>query len=583
MNQYRTHTCGELREEQIGQTVLLSGWIDTIRDHGGVTFLDLRDQFGITQIVLHEEFKASKESVITITGAVKKRNADTVNPKIETGTVEVHAEKVVVQSRAVNSLPFEISESKKTREEVRLCHRFLDLRNPAVKKNILFRAKVVSFLRAKMEALGFTEIQTPILTSSSPEGARDYLVPSRKHHGKFYALPQAPQIFKQLLMVSGFDRYFQIAPCFRDEDARADRSPGEFYQLDFEMAFAGQEDVFGVAEAVLYDVFKNFSGKPVSPAPFKRITFAESMLKYGTDKPDLRNPLIIEDMTQFFADVDFAPFKKVPVRGIAAPGAAKQSKSFFERMLAFAVEIGMKGLGYISVMEDGSLKGPIVKFLSEQKQAALRKDLSLKENDVLFFIADDPKTVDGLAGKIRTELGSQLKMLKDSFEMCFIVDFPMYGESEEPSSSMTSPIEFTHNPFSMPQGGLEALKAKDPLDILAWQYDIVCNGVELSSGAVRNHLPEVMTKAFEIAGYTQADIEKKFPALWNAFHYGAPPHAGMAPGIDRIVMLLTEEENIREVIAFPMNSSAQDLLMNAPCEVTEYQLREVHIKVRQRN
>ena len=579
MNQYRTHTCGELREEHIGQTVVLSGWIDTIRDHGGVSFIDLRDQYGITQIVLHEECKVSKESVITITGIVKKRDADTVNSKIETGTVEVHAEKITVQSRAASSLPFEISESKKTREEVRLCHRFLDLRNPAVKKNIFLRAKVISFLRTKMESLGFTEIQTPILTSSSPEGARDYLVPSRKHHGKFYALPQAPQIFKQLLMVSGFDRYFQIAPCFRDEDARADRSPGEFYQLDFEMAFAEQEDVFGVAETVLFDVFKTFSDKPVSPAPFKRLTYAESMLKYGTDKPDLRNPLIIEDMTQFFMNIDFLPFKNIPVRGITAPEAVKQSKSFFERMLAFALEIGMKGLGYISVMEDGSLKGPIVKFLNDEKQAALRKEMSLKENDVLFFIADDQKIVDNLAGKIRTELCSQLKLRKDSFEMCFIVDFPMYGESEE----INGAIEFTHNPFSMPQGGLVALETKDPLDILAWQYDIVCNGVELSSGAVRNHIPKVMTKAFEIAGYTQADIEKKFPALWNAFHYGAPPHAGMAPGIDRIVMLLSDEENIREVIAFPMNSSAQDLLMNAPCEVTEQQLREVHIKVRQRN
>ena len=579
MNQYRTHNCGALREEHIGQKVVLSGWTDTIRDHGGVTFIDLRDQYGITQIVLHSQFEGNKESVITVTGNVKRRDAETINAKIETGTVEVHAEKIDVISRAEYSLPFEISESKKTREEVRLCHRFLDLRNPDVKKNILFRSKVISYIRAKMDELGFTEIQTPILTSSSPEGARDYLVPSRKHHGKFYALPQAPQIFKQLLMVSGFDKYFQIAPCFRDEDARADRSPGEFYQLDFEMSFAQQEDVFDVAENVLYGVFKSFSDKPVSEVPFKRITYAESMLKYGTDKPDLRNPLVIEDMTQFFADVDFAPFRKTPVRAINAQGAAKQSKSFFERMLAFALEIGMKGLGYISVLEDGSLKGPIVKFLNAEKQTVLRRNMALKENDVLFFIADEPKVVDGLAGKIRTELGNQLKLSKDSFEMCFIVDFPMFGESEENPGA----IEFTHNPFSMPQGGLEALQSKNPLDILAWQYDIVCNGVELSSGAVRNHLPEVMTKAFEIAGYTQADIEKKFPALWNAFHYGAPPHAGMAPGIDRIVMLLTEEENIREVIAFPMNSSAQDLLMNAPCEVTEQQLREVHIKVRQRN
>jgi aspartyl-tRNA synthetase len=579
MNQYRTHTCGALREEHVGQSVKLSGWVDTIRDHGGVTFLDLRDQFGVTQIVLHEENRVSKESVITVSGPVKKRDEDTVNPKIETGTVEVHAEKIEVQSRAVRTLPFEINESKKTREEVRLIHRFLDLRNPEVKNNILLRSAVISFLRSKMESLGFTEIQTPILTSSSPEGARDYLVPSRKHHGKFYALPQAPQIFKQLLMVSGFDRYFQIAPCFRDEDSRADRSPGEFYQLDFEMAFAGQEDVLQTAETVLCDVFKYFSDKYVSPVPFRRIPFAEAMLKYGTDKPDLRNPLIIEDLTNFFADVDFAPFKNIPVRGIVAPGAAKQSKSFFEKMLAFALEIGMKGLGYISFLEDGSLKGPIVKFLSDQKQAALKKDLSIKDNDVLFFIADAPKAVDVLAGKIRTELGSQLNLIdKEKFEMCFIVDFPMYGLNEE-----TNEIEFTHNPFSMPQGGLEALQSKNPLDILAWQYDIVCNGVELSSGAVRNHLPEVMVKAFEIAGYAEADIEKKFPALYNAFHYGAPPHAGMAPGIDRIVMLLADEENIREVVAFPMNSNAQDLLMGAPCDVTEQQLREVHIRLRQKN
>jgi len=582
MNQYRTHTCGALREDHVGQTVKLSGWVDTIRDHGGVTFFDLRDQFGITQIVLHDEDsvkQVSKESVITVSGPVKKRDADTVNTKIETGTVEVHAETIVIQSKAVRALPFEISESKNTREEVRLRHRFLDLRNPAVKANILLRSKVISFLRAKMQELGFTEFQTPILTSSSPEGARDYLVPSRKHHGKFYALPQAPQIFKQLLMVSGFDRYFQIAPCFRDEDSRADRSPGEFYQLDFEMSFAGQEDVLQTAEAVLYDTFKTFSGKEVSPAPFRRISYAESMLRYGTDKPDLRNPLIIEDLTQFFADVDFAPFKNIPVRGIVAPGAALQSKSFFERMLEFAVGIGMKGLGYISVLEDGSLKGPIVKFLSEEKQTALRKNLSLKKSDTLFFIADSPKLVNNLAGQIRTALGEQLNLTnKNKFEFCFIVDFPMFGANEE-----TGAVEFTHNPFSMPQGGLEALNTKNPLDILAWQYDIVCNGVELSSGAVRNHLPEVMVKAFEIAGYTQNDIETKFSALFNAFHYGAPPHAGMAPGIDRIVMLLADEENIREVTAFPMNSNAQDLLMDAPCEVTEQQLREVHIKIRQKH
>ncbi|MCL2444445.1 MAG: aspartate--tRNA ligase, partial [Treponema sp.] len=482
-------------------------------------------------------------------------------------------------SKAVRALPFEISESKNTREEIRLRNRFLDLRNPIVRDNILLRAKVISFLRTKMQELGFIEFQTPILTSSSPEGARDYLVPSRKHHGKFYALPQAPQIFKQLLMVSGFDRYFQIAPCFRDEDSRADRSPGEFYQLDFEMSFAEQDDVFAAAEKVLYDTFKTFSKKEVSPIPFRRIPYAEVILKYGTDKPDLRNPLIIEDLTPFFADVDFAPFKNIPVRGILVPGAAKQSKSFFEKMLAYATEIGMKGLGYISVLDDGSLKGPIVKFLSNDKQAVLRKDMSLENNDTLFFIADTPKAVNGLAAQIRTALGTQLSLInKDKFEFCFIVDFPMYGTNEE-----TGKIEFTHNPFSMPQGGFEALQTKNPLDILAWQYDIVCNGVELSSGAVRNHLPEVMIKAFEIAGYTQADIESKFSALFNAFHYGAPPHAGMAPGVDRMLMLLAEEENIREVTAFPMNSNAQDLLMEAPCEVTEQQLREVHIRLRQKN
>jgi len=577
MSLYRTHNCGALREEHVGKTVKLSGWVDTIRDHGGVTFLDLRDQYGITQIVLHEECQAGKESVITVSGPVKKRDAETINPKIETGIVEVHAESVVIQSRAVRALPFEISESRNTREELRLKHRFLDLRNPALKNNILLRAKIISFLRVKMQEQGFVEFQTPILTSSSPEGARDYLVPSRKHRGKFYALPQAPQIFKQLLMVSGFDRYFQIAPCFRDEDSRADRSPGEFYQLDFEMSFAEQEDVFGVAEKVMYDTFKNFSDKEVSPVPFRRIPFAEAMLKYGTDKPDLRNPLIINDMTEFFADVDFAPFKKIPVRGIAAPGAALQSKSFFEKMLAFATDIGMKGLGYISVLEDGSLKGPIVKFLSEEKQATLKKDLSLKANDTLFFIADEPKLVNTLAGQIRTALGTQLNLIdKDRYEFCFIVDFPMYGLNED-----TGVIEFTHNPFSMPQGGLASLENKDPLDILAWQYDIVCNGCELSSGAVRNHLPDVMVKAFEIAGYSKADIEKRFSALFNAFHYGAPPHGGMAPGVDRIVMLLAGEENLREVTAFPMNSNAQDLLMEAPCEVTEQQLREVHIRLRQ--
>ena len=578
MNQYRTHTCGALREKHIGQSVRLSGWVENIRDHGGVVFLDLRDQYGVTQIVLHDGgITIIRESVITVSGIVKCRDADTVNLKIETGKIEIHTDEITVQSKVTRTLPFEVSDSKNIREEIRLRHRFLDLRNPAVKKNILLRAKVIKFLRSKMEELGFTEIQTPILTSSSPEGARDYLVPSRKQKGKFYALPQAPQIFKQLLMVSGFDHYFQIAPCFRDEDARADRSPGEFYQLDFEMSFAEQEDVLRVAETVLHDVFKAFSDKKVSPAPFRRIPYAKAMLKYGTDKPDLRNPLVIEDLTDFFADVDFAPFKNTVVRGIVAPGAVLQPKSFFEKMLDFAMGIGMKGLGYISVSGDSPLKGPIVKFLSAEKQTELRQKLFLKENDTLFFIADAPKTVNRLAGQIRTELGGQLGLIdKSKFEFCFIVDFPMYGKNEE-----TGAVEFTHNPFSMPQGGLSSLETQDPLEILAWQYDVVCNGSELSSGAVRNHLPEVMLKAFEIAGYPKEAVENKFPALYNAFHYGAPPHAGMAPGLDRIVMLLAEVENIREVVAFPMNSNAQDLLMGAPCRVTEQQLRETHIRLRQ--
>lgn len=579
MNIYRTHNCGELRKNSLNRKVRLAGWIDTIRDHGGVVFVDLRDHYGITQIVFNNQELISslgRESVISVEGILHERDAETINPKIGTGEVEVKVESITVLSQAIRQIPFEIDSSMETREDVRLKYRFLDLRNPKLHSNIVLRSKITSFLRRKMDELGFLEIQTPILTSSSPEGARDYLVPSRKHKGMFYALPQAPQQFKQLLMVSGFDKYFQIAPCFRDEDARADRSPGEFYQLDFEMAFATQEDVFAVAEKVLYDTFSAFSNKSVSPAPFKRITYADSMLKYGTDKPDLRNPLLIEDLSEFFKDVDFAPFKNKPVRGITAPKCASMPKSFFEKMLEFATEIGMKGLGYISVLSGMELKGPIVKFLSEQKQKELIEKLSLKENDTLFFISDVSKLVDKLAGQIRTELGKRLDLIdKTKFEMCFIVDFPMFGISEE-----TGKIEFTHNPFSMPQGEMKALETMNPLDIKAYQYDIVCNGVELSSGAVRNHKPEIMVKAFEIAGYTQKDVEGKFSALYNAFQYGAPPHAGMAPGLDRIVMLLTEQESIREVVAFPMNSNAQDLLLGAPATVTELQLREVHIKLR---
>lgn len=576
---YRTHTCNELTLNDLGKTVSLAGWVDTVRDHGGVAFVDLRDQYGITQVVVHDDALLKgihKECVVSVTGEVVKRDAETVNPKLPTGELEVKVTDLQVLGECENALPFDVSESTDTREDVRLTYRFLDLRNKKMHDNILFRSQVVSFLRKKMESLGFPEINTPILTCSSPEGARDYIIPSRKHEGKFYALPQAPQQFKQLLMVSGFDKYFQIAPCFRDEDARADRSPGEFYQLDFEMAFATQEDVFAVAEEVLYDTFKTFGGgKAVSPAPFRRIPFEEAMLKYGTDKPDLRNPLEITDLTDFFRDVEFKPFQGRPVRGIVAPGCGKMSKSFFEKMLEYAMSIGMKGLGYLTVLEDGSFKGPIAKFLSDEKKATLTNDLALKTDDTLFFICDAPKVVNLLAGQIRTALGERMNIIdKDRFEMCFITDFPMYEKNDE------GKLDFTHNPFSMPQGEMDALLNQDPLTIKAYQYDIVCNGVELSSGAVRNHRPDVMIKAFELAGYSAEEVEKRFGALFRAFHYGAPPHAGMAPGVDRMIMLLKDEENIREVIAFPMNSNAQDMLLGAPNTVSEQQLREVHIKLR---
>ncbi|MCL1983063.1 MAG: aspartate--tRNA ligase [Clostridiales bacterium] len=578
-NQYRTHHCGELCEENINETVKLAGWVDTVRNHGGVIFIDLRDHYGVMQAVLHDEEMmkgVGKESVIAVEGVLTKRDEETINPKISTGYVEVKVEKLELLSRSITQLPFEIASSTNTREEVRLKYRFLDLRNPKIHSNIVLRSKVIKRLRAKMEELGFLEMQTPILTSSSPEGARDFIVPSRNFPGMFYALPQAPQIFKQLLMASGFDRYFQVAPCFRDEDARTDRSPGEFYQLDFEMCFATQEDVFDTAEQVLFDTFSHFSDKEVSKPPFVRIPYEESMLKYGTDKPDLRNPLVISDMSAFFSDVDFMPFKNKPVRSVLAPECASKPKSFFENMLDFAMGIGMKGLGYISVADGMQLKGPIVKFLSEEKQQALVEMLDMKENDTLFFISDHFRVVDKLAGAIRDELGKRLSLIDEgSFKFCFIVDYPMFGISDE-----TGAIEFTHNPFSMPQGEMEALLEKDPLEILAWQYDIVCNGVELSSGAVRNHVPEIMIKAFEIAGYTEQEVKAKFGALYTAFQYGAPPHAGMAPGIDRIVMLLSGEESIRDVIAFPMNGNAQDLLMNAPNTVTKHQLRDVHIRVR---
>ncbi len=578
-NEYRTHLCGDLRESDIGKTVRASGWVETIRDHGGVMFIDVRDQYGVVQVVVHDDEllkDVNKECTVTVSGKVVKRDEDTINPKIATGTVEIAADELKVIGKCKNSLPFEVLNSTDTKEDVRLKYRFLDLRNPKVHNNILFRSQVISFLRAKMTELGFSEINTPILSASSPEGARDYLIPSRKHKGKFYALPQAPQIFKQLLMVSGFDKYFQIAPCFRDEDARADRSPGEFYQLDFEMAFATQEDVFDVAEQVLYETFTKFSDKQVSKPPFKRIPYKEAMITYGTDKPDLRNPLVIKDISDMFEETDFKPFLKKTVRSINVPDAAKQSKTWFKKMEEFALSIGMKGLGYVKVREDMTFDGPIDKFLKEGDREKLIEINASKAGDVIYFIADSAEEAPKLAGQIRTEVASRLGIIDESrFELCFIVDFPMFEHDED-----TGAVIFTHNPFSMPQGGMDALENMDPCDILAYQYDIVCNGVELSSGAVRNHDLDIMIKAFEIAGYTEDDLKTKFQSLYNAFQYGAPPHAGMAPGVDRMLMLLCGEENIREVIAFPMNSNAQDVLLGAPNEVSEQQLREVHIKLR---
>ncbi|MBR7101856.1 MAG: aspartate--tRNA ligase [Clostridia bacterium] len=588
----RTHTCNELGVANIGEKVTLTGWMETVRDHGGVLFVDLRDHYGVTQIVLSDDSMIAgmaKETVILVEGEVTKRAEETVNNKIDTGLIEVRASKIEVLGPCKLGLPFEIDSSMQTREDVRLKYRYLDLRNRKIHDNIVLRSKILSYLRRQMEDLGFMEIQTPILTASSPEGARDYLVPSRKHKGKFYALPQAPQQFKQLLMASGFDRYFQIAPCFRDEDARQDRSPGEFYQLDFEMSFATQEDVFEVAETVVYNTFKEFSNKKVSKPPFKRITFAESMLKYGTDKPDLRNPLIIQDLTDFFAKHEFltingrtVPFKNKLVRGLVANYLVKKDgdgdgKKAFEKAIdAYSRSIGMKfGIGYIT-LEGGEYKGPIAKFLTEEQKAELTALVGIKEGESLFFISDTASVINKLSGEMRTWIAKELGLIKDdSFEFCFIVDFPMYELNPE-----TNKIDFTHNPFSMPQGGMDALLNKDPLEIFAYQYDIVCNGVELSSGAVRNHNPEIMKKAFEIAGYGEDTLKAKFGALYNAFAYGAPPHAGMAPGVDRMIMLIAGEETIRDVIAFPLNGNAQDLMMGAPGEVTEQQLREVHIKVR---
>lgn len=578
-NIYRDVTFDQISESDIGRELKVAGWVENIRDHGGISFVDLRDMYGELQVVIHDDelLKGiSREECITVTGRMDKRDEETYNPRIPTGTIELVAESVEILGKVYRQVPFEVMTSKEVREDVRLKYRYLDLRNSKVKDNIILRSRIISFLRQKMTELGFLEIQTPILCASSPEGARDYIVPSRKYKGQFYALPQAPQQYKQLLMVSGFDKYFQIAPCFRDEDARADRSPGEFYQLDFEMSFATQEDVFAVGEEVLTAAFEKFApkGYEVTKAPYPIISYSRAMLEFGTDKPDLRNPLRIADVTEFFQRCTFKPFHKKTVRAIKVH--ADMSKGFHEKLLKFAQSIGMGGLGYLEVMDDLSYKGPIDKFIPEEMKAELRELAGLETGDTIFFIADKEAKANDYAGQIRTELGEKLNLIeKKAFRFCYVNDFPMYEYDEE-----TKQIGFTHNPFSMPQGGLEALNTKDPLDILAYQYDIVCNGIELSSGAVRNHDIDIMVKAFEIAGYDEETLKAKFGALYNAFQFGAPPHAGMAPGIDRMIMLLAGEENIREVIAFPMSGSAQDLMCGAPGAVTEQQLREVHIKVR---
>ena len=578
-NIYRDKTIDCITEEDVGKSCKAAGWVENIRDHGGVSFVDLRDMYGVLQVVMRDTSLLnglSKEDCISIEGVIEHRDEETYNPKIPTGTIELEAHKVTVLGKVKAQLPFEIITSKETREDVRLKYRYLDLRNKKVKDNIIFRSQVISYLRQKMTEMGFLEIQTPILCASSPEGARDYIVPSRKFKGKFYALPQAPQQYKQLLMVSGFDKYFQIAPCFRDEDARADRSPGEFYQLDFEMGFATQEDVFRAGEEVLTSTFNKFApeGASVTQAPFPVISYKQAMLEFGCDKPDLRNPLRIMDVTEFFQKCTFKPFLKRTVRAIKVH--AEMSKGFHEKLLSYAQSIGMGGLGYLEIADDMSYKGPIDKFIPDEYNAELAELAGLVPGDTIFFIADKEERANLYAGQLRNEIGKRLDLYeKNAFRFCFVNDFPMFEYDNEEKK-----IVFTHNPFSMPQGGREALNNKNPLDILAYQYDIVCNGIELSSGAVRNHDLDIMVKAFEIAGYTEEDLKTKFGALYSAFQFGAPPHAGMAPGVDRMIMLLRDEENIREIITFPMNGNAQDLMCGAPGEVTETQLREVHIKVR---
>ena len=577
---YRTNNCGELRIEDVDESVELAGWIQKIRDLGGMTFIDLRDEFGITQIVVNNEElqniikELNTESCIHIKGKVVERSSK--NPHMKTGDIEINATDIEILGKCKNVLPFEINTNQEVREDLRLEYRFLDLRNEKLHNNILLRSKILKTIRDKMDELEFTEIQTPILANSSPEGARDYLVPSRLNPGEFYALPQAPQQFKQLLMVSGFNKYYQIAPCFRDEDPRADRAPGEFYQLDFEMSFATQEDVFKVIEEVVPYTFEKFTNWKVDKGPFLRIPYKGAMEKYGIDKPDLRNPLIIQDVTKLFKNSDFNAFKGKTVKAIVVPNGAEQGRKFFDRMGEFATteEVGAKGLAWTKLDNEGKVQGGIAKFITEEIKENLEKDYGLEKNASIFFIADEFEKAQKIAGLVRIELGKRLDLIeKGVYKFCFIVDFPMYELSDEGT------IDFSHNPFSMPQGGLKALENENPLDILAYQYDLVCNGYEMASGAVRNHNPEIMVKAFEIAGYKEEDIKERFGALYNAFQYGTPPHAGAAPGIDRMIMLIADSQNIREVIAFPKNKKARDLLMRAPSVVTDQQLKDVHIKL----
>ena len=581
---YRTHNCGELREINVGNVVKLSGWVHKKRDHGNLLFIDLRDHYGITQCVVDPSSEAFSdvekirlECIVTVEGEVIRRSPETINPEKPTGKIEVRIDKFTVLSY-VESLPMAVSSVSDLSEDTRLKYRFIDLRREKIHKNIVLRSQVISSIREKMKKQGFLEINTPILTSSSPEGARDFLVPSRLHPGQFYALPQAPQQFKQLLMVAGFDKYFQIAPCFRDEDSRADRSPGEFYQLDFEMSFCTQDDVFAVIEPVIFEIFKEYSDKEVSPYPFRRISYADAMLHYGSDKPDLRNPLLIEDVSDIFEQSSFTVFvnnvkKGGVVRAIAAKDADKQPRSYFDKLNDWAKTLEMPGLGYVTYSSD-NIKGPIAKFLTPEQLAELKTRTHLDGDGVIFFVCDAKSKASKLAGQVRQKLGEDLHLLKDSFEFCWVVDFPMYELNED-----TGEIEFSHNPFSMPQGGMDVLQNMNPLEIKAYQYDIVCNGIELSSGAIRNHLPDVMIKAFEIAGYQAEEVQERFKGMFNAFKYGAPPHGGCAPGIDRMIMLLADEPNIREVIAFPLNQQAQDLMMNAPSNVNQKQLKELHIKI----